>query len=38
LIVNGTSYVNLDQFDSVFTQLQVATQGEKVTIQATKGK
>jgi carboxyl-terminal processing protease len=38
LIFNGTSYVNLDQFDSVFTQLQVATQGEKVTIQATKGK
>jgi carboxyl-terminal processing protease len=38
LIVNGTSFVNLDQFDSVFTQLQVATQGEKITIQATKGK
>ncbi|SEB59960.1 carboxyl-terminal processing protease [Paenibacillus sp. GP183] len=37
VIKAGTSYVNVDQFASVFSQLQVTDQGEKVTIRAVKG-
>ncbi|MNI55629.1 putative CtpA-like serine protease [compost metagenome] len=37
LIYNGTSYVNIDAFESSFPQLQVKDDGEKITIQAGKG-
>jgi carboxyl-terminal processing protease len=37
VIKAGTSFVNVDLFASVFSQLQVSDQGEKVTIRAVKG-
>jgi hypothetical protein len=37
MIQNDISYVNVDQFDSVYKQLQVSDRGEKVTIRAAKG-
>jgi carboxyl-terminal processing protease len=37
VIKDGTSYVNVDVYASVFSQLQVSDQGEKVTIRAVKG-